>query len=375
MKITIVQGPFLPIPPLLGGAIEKIWYALGKQFASKGHEVTHISRSYKGLADSESVNGVSYKRFGGFNSPQSIVFRLILDFIYAFRVYNKLPKADILVTNSFTLPLLIRTKKYGALYVHIARYPKGQFWLYRHADRLQTISNVIANAIISQEESVEKKVKIIPNPLPYDIEDLDIEECWSRKKNQVLYVGRIHPEKGINILIEAFIKFARSNSSDWTLKIIGPWQPESGGGGKSYYNFLKKLSNPLKDKINWVDPIYDQQVLNSHYKESKLFIYPTVAEKGEALPLAPVEAMSHGCVPLVSHLECFNDYIEEEKTGFYFNSLNGDPVNNLSIILKNLINFENKLKSVALNSYSISKKYSLNEIAEKYLKDFKLLTA
>jgi hypothetical protein len=37
MRITIVQGAFLPVPPVLGGAVEKIWFALGKEFASRGH--------------------------------------------------------------------------------------------------------------------------------------------------------------------------------------------------------------------------------------------------------------------------------------------------------------------------------------------------
>jgi hypothetical protein len=26
MKITIIQGAFLPVPPLLGGGVEKMWF-------------------------------------------------------------------------------------------------------------------------------------------------------------------------------------------------------------------------------------------------------------------------------------------------------------------------------------------------------------
>lgn len=90
--------------------------------------------------------------------------------------------------------------------------------------------------------------------------------------------------------------------------------------------------------------------------------------------MAPVEAMSHGCIPLVSNLECFNDYIEEGKTGLYFDSLTGDPVNNLYVVLKKLISSEDELRSIASDSYLISKKYSLNNIADKYLKDFRNLS-
>ena len=39
MKITIVLGAFFPVPPIKGGAVEKIWFALGQEFARRGHDV------------------------------------------------------------------------------------------------------------------------------------------------------------------------------------------------------------------------------------------------------------------------------------------------------------------------------------------------
>ena len=50
MKITILQGAFLPVPAIQGGAIEKAWEALGQAFAVAGHNVTHISKRHsKGI--------------------------------------------------------------------------------------------------------------------------------------------------------------------------------------------------------------------------------------------------------------------------------------------------------------------------------------
>lgn len=48
MRITVVQGPFLPVPPLRGGAIEKVMSGLGETWARQGHAVTHISRRHPG---------------------------------------------------------------------------------------------------------------------------------------------------------------------------------------------------------------------------------------------------------------------------------------------------------------------------------------
>ena len=53
MRITILQGAFLPVPALRGGAIEKAWESLGQEFSRNGHEVTHVSRLCDGLPESE----------------------------------------------------------------------------------------------------------------------------------------------------------------------------------------------------------------------------------------------------------------------------------------------------------------------------------
>ena len=66
MKITIVQGPFFPVPTAFGGATEKKWFMLGKEFAKKGHEVIHISRAFKDFKSEEIIDDVNLelKRIG-----------------------------------------------------------------------------------------------------------------------------------------------------------------------------------------------------------------------------------------------------------------------------------------------------------------------
>ncbi|HEX8678934.1 MAG TPA: glycosyltransferase, partial [Chthoniobacterales bacterium] len=147
MKITIVLGAFFPVPPVMGGAVEKVWLALAREFVRHGHEVTLISRAFATLPKTEMLDGVRHVRVKGFDSPASLLWLKILDLIYSWRVRSTLEPADLIVTNTFWLPILLRNARYGALYVHVARFPKRQMRLYRHAARLQTPSNDVARAI------------------------------------------------------------------------------------------------------------------------------------------------------------------------------------------------------------------------------------
>ena len=45
MKIAIVLGAFLPVPPVMGGAVEKVWFTLAAEFVRRGHNVTLVSRA------------------------------------------------------------------------------------------------------------------------------------------------------------------------------------------------------------------------------------------------------------------------------------------------------------------------------------------
>src|SRR5262249_48135077 len=125
MRITIVLGPFYPVPPVLGGAVEKVHFLLAGAYQAAGHDVTIVSRKYKGLPDNETVNGVRYVRIPSSDRSSSLPVNLVLDFWYALRASLRMPQSDITITNSFFLPLLLRHQTAGKIYVQVGRFPKG----------------------------------------------------------------------------------------------------------------------------------------------------------------------------------------------------------------------------------------------------------
>ena len=72
-------GAFLPVLPVMGGAIEKGWLALAQEFVSRNHDVTIISRALPQFARHEIVDGIRHLRLRGFDTPRSLLWLKILD--------------------------------------------------------------------------------------------------------------------------------------------------------------------------------------------------------------------------------------------------------------------------------------------------------
>lgn len=366
MRITIVQGAFLPVPPILGGAVEKVWFNLGKEFARRGHEVVHLSRAHPKLPKHEVIDGIRHERVSGFASPGGFAKRMLMDLWYALRIKARLPRADILITNTFWLPALVGRRSRGLVYVHVARYPKRQMWMYRKAI-LQTVSEPIRQAILAEAPAAASRVRVIPYPLAnrYLLPEVSLGE------NILLYTGRVHPEKGVHLLIESFVKIASRN--DWRLKIVGPCEIEFGGGGDDYFKQLQAAAEPVKQRVEFVGREFNEEKLIAHYATAKIFVYPSLAEKGETFGLAALEAMAAGCCPVVSALECFRDFIRPDENGRVFDHRAADPVDRLATELNWLIDNPVSTEKLRRQAWKDARAFTMETVATQFLEDFATL--
>ena len=373
MKITIVLGAFLPVPPIMGGAVEKVWFLLGQEFARRGHEVVQVSRRTSQFPNDEAIAGVRHVRVRGFDTPRSLLWLKILDLIYSIRVMSILPNADIIVTNTFWLPVLLRSSKRGRVYVHVARYPKGQMRFYGAAARLQAPSHAVARAIAQEAPGLSPKVKVVPYPAPGSTTAIAPPPLQQREKI-VLFVGRVHPEKGVHLLVDAFAGEARTVFADWKLMIVGPVAEKFGGGGEDYLVNMRRRADSAGGQIDFRGSIFDPIALEQVFRRARLFVYPSLAERGESFGLAPLEAMAHGCAVLVSNLDCFHDFIQDGQTGFVFDHYSMNPAENLRDKIDNIIADEMLLARVADSGYRKASEYSLERVASQFLDDFNSLT-
>lgn len=367
MKITLVLGAFLPVPPIMGGAIEKVWFSLAKEFVRKGHEVVLISRAVAQFPFEENLEGVRCLRVRGFDMPRWIVWLKFLDLLYSLRVKSILPSADVIVSHTFWLPILLRTANRGKVYVHIGRYPKGQMRFYRHVGRLQAPTADLARAVAAEAPELERKTSIVPNPRPESATG-ELPMPIERREKIILFVGRVHPEKGAHLLVDAFAGAKRAASAGWKLIIVGPTETKFGGGGEGYLAELKRSARNAE--IVFRGAIFDPVQLTNEYRAARLFVYPSLAEKGESFGLAPLEGMTHGCAVLVSDLRCFHDFIRAGESGFIFDHRAPDPTQVLREKIEDLIGNPTLLSRVAEAGYVKSADYSLDRVAGRFLADF-----
>lgn len=310
MKITIVSGFFLPIPPVAGGAMEKMWWRLARLYVQRGHEVTFICRRWPGWPDQEVREGVRIIRLSGFNHRRRLWQNLGLDALWGLKVLAALPPADILITNTVALPVFVRAlrPRAGLLVVNLNRFPKGQLRWYRRVARVQAASASIAAAANAQAPGLAPVIRIVPNSIDCAAFAGPAETRPTQAPVLIGFIGRIHPEKGLRTLVTAASLLAqRPGLPAWRLVLRGPADVPRGGGGESFVAELRALAPALwaDGRLALAPALFDPTALAGAYQELDVFCYPTEAAEGEAHPVAVLEAMAAGPAIVATDLPCF----------------------------------------------------------------------
>lgn len=363
MKINILTGPFMCLPPYAIGAVEKLWYSVGINLVGKGHKVTFISKKpNEETADGNNVYIKGYDRTG------SSLKDLMLDLVYSYRALRKMPECDILVLNSIWSPVLctLFRKKYKRSMYNVARFPKKQMSLYKAVDCLSCVSTPVMNALVEQSPSMKDVTCVIHNPI-----DADVFHAYGEKSLKdclvLIYSGRVHKEKGLDILVRAVSKLHKKGIK-LELRIVGATEIKDGGSGKEYVDYLNGLAQGFT--IKWIAPIYNPKDLAKELNEADIFCYPSVADKGETFGVAPLEAMGLGLATIVSDLDCFKDFVTEGENGLIFDHHSNQADDLLAECIEKIVTDEAFYKKLSVNAIATAKTFSVDNIAEKYLKKF-----
>lgn len=374
MKISIAHGFFLPIPPASGGAMEKMWWSLAREFAARGHAVASLSRAWPGWPRDELREGVRCLRFPGFAHTGNLAANLALDAAWGLRLLPSLPPADILVTNTILLPALASRlrRSAGRVVVSLNRMPKGQLRAYGPVARIQAPSSAVATAARLAAPRLSSRIKIFPNIIQVP------RAPAARPPNiktpiSIGYIGRLHPEKGLRILVEAALRLAAMpDLPAWTLTLRGPSDIPRGGGGPEFLEDLRRLGAPLiaDGRLRFEPPEFAPEALAAAYADIDLFAYPSLAARGETFGVGIAEAMASGATPVVSDLPCFTDLVGHEENGLVFARDSANPDVALADALARLLRDPDLRLRLSTAAIAASARCEIGAVADAMLADF-----
>lgn len=361
MRITVITCPFGELPPIAIGAVEKLFYLLAKEWVSLGNVVTFMCAG--GGADDRIrfIRLKKYKRTGSTKKD------LIWDLLYSIKALWRCPKTDILFCNTFWTPFLapIFRWKYKKLIYGVHRYPKGQFFLYPFVHLFICVSTVVSDALRKELGGDERIIKI-NNPI--DTAIFRLETIREGGDLLVAYAGRIHPEKGLDIAFEACERMAKVMPVGF--KLLGTWALECGGGGESYLKHLTSLAPHVN--LSFVGAITDPEEIARQLRECSVFIYPSIASRGETFGVAPLEAMALGLPTVLSDLACFADYAENAINCVQFH-LGENAIDECEKAMRRIWHDSLLRKQLSQNAAKTAKGFSVRHIANKYLVAFENL--
>jgi glycosyltransferase involved in cell wall biosynthesis len=210
-------------------------------------------------------------------------------------------------------------------------------------------------------------VRTIPNPVDTTIFHPQPSARRYDGPLTVLYAGRLHPEKGIHLLLSAFRELA-SRHPQLRLRLLGPAATAEGGGGDSYTQTLLRLSAGLP--VEFVPPIREPAKLAQELDAAHFFCYPSLAERGESFGVAPLEAMATGLAPVVSSLDCFRDFIIDGETGLFFDHRAADAPARLAAQLESLLSSPDRARRLGAAAVAKAAEFSMRNVAARFLSDF-----
>ena len=183
-----------------------------------------------------------------------------------------------------------------------------------------------------------KKLKLVQNPVDLPTNKLAL----YKKKKTIIFTGRLVAQKNLQTLIIAFGKL-RNIQPDWDLQIFGD--------GPDKHNLISTCNTVDLDPTSVFRGIIPN--CKEEYLNSSIFVLPS---RYEGTPNSLLEAMSFGCVPIVSNTsDGAIDYVIDDVSGMIFDFNNPNCLLQKILKISNSKAFHERLaknaqKSVAGNS-------------------------
>ena len=345
------------------GGAERVAALLCNQWASSGHDVTlmptfsgrgecgyplHDEVRLEYLADHSVILGRRARnKLIRFLSLKGYIRRGSFDIVISF--LNKVNIVAILATLGTGLPVIVSERIYPPL------LPIGRFW-----SVLRRLTYPHANTVVAQTEKSARwleqhcagsSVAVIPNPLDWPLPSsgsADLLESGQLADRKILLaVGRLVPQKGFHLLIDAFAGL-QEEFSEWDLVVLG-----DGPLREALEERAERLG--LGGRVLMPE---NSEYVARWYERADLFVMSSLYE---GFPNALLEAMSYGvCVVSFDCDTGPGEMIRQDSNGYLVPPEGGSAA--LAAALARLMADEQKRHMLGQEAQKIRKEYSLEAI-------------
>ena len=189
---------------------------------------------------------------------------------------------------------------------------------HRNVKKFVVASNHMKNNLLMQGYQ-DNRIAVIPyfTVIPDDITEVS-------QQNNILFVGRISPEKGLDIFIESLELL----EADFRFIIVGDGSPD-------YVDMLhnKVREKKLEEKVEfsgWVD----NRHISEYYAKSAFLVVPSIWP--EPFGIVGIEAMAHSRPAISFNVGGIPEWLEHEKTGFLIERMDiKDFARKMNLLLRN----------------------------------------
>lgn len=363
MKVAIVTQPGDEVIPGIGGysSIAIIAYHLARGLARLGYEVIFYGKqSPTRPAVERDREGIVYRRISLKPEELSLKPLRLLDRLGAFHNSQRPLFASSLYYPWYALQIARDLQEKQPDIIHIMNFsqyvplmrtlqPKAKFVLHMECEWLSQLDATVIERRLQQTDLIIGCSDYITNKIRQRFpahaarcqtvfNGVDLAHFTGNRSNhaaqtaaggRLLFSGRISPEKGIHVLLDAFHqvseeypavqleiagavsiaprKYIVNLSDESTVRALTTFYE-----GTDYFTHLKaKLSRALANKVTFLGFVPHPQ-LAEHYRRADVLINPALSE---AFGMSLVEAMAVATPVVAARVGGMVDIVEDGKTG------------------------------------------------------------
>jgi spore coat protein SA len=341
MKLALIATEKLPVPAVRGGAIQIYLESIAPVIASH-HDVTVISITDPSLPDLQTLNGVRYVRLQEDNYVELISDHLQKEHYDVIHVCNRPAWVEILRKAAPKSKIVLSVHNEMFAYEKISN-EDGEKCI-QEVSKIVTVSNYIANTIVSRFPSAKGKTKTVYSGVDIKTYVPIWTDAGKKERNRVrselglqgkkivLFVGRLSKVKGPHILLQA-LPYIKEQHPDVMMVFIGSkWFGDN--DVNNYVKHLYTLGAMFKENVTFIKFVKPKDI-PALYAMSDIFVCSSQWQE----PLARVhyEAMAAG-LPIITSKRGGNpEVIEEGKNGYVIDQFE-DPsmyAEKINVLLSN----------------------------------------